>query len=320
MSSTSRRSGFTLIELLVVIAIIAILIGLLLPAVQKVREAASRTQCQNNLKQISLAALSYEAANGVLPPGSLMATNGNSYMSCLTVILPYIEQTLVYQQIPAAYWTPAGDGVWWGGASTAAMANIKTYQCPLDPYTAPASGGLRNPSTGVWAYIYEVTDGITGGYFSPTVTFGRTNYAANAGALGGTSDVGGTQDPFFSVYGGPYTMDSKTRIVNIIDGTSNTFGFMETLGGTDTGARDYVGTWMGAGVMITAWDFVTPSSWTTPGSMHPGIVQVGYVDGSVRIVTKFVGSSDWYTARWYAVQQAAGMADGVPYQSSLFGG
>jgi prepilin-type N-terminal cleavage/methylation domain-containing protein len=161
----TRRSAFTLIELLVVIAIIAVLIGLLLPAVQKVREAAARIQCSNNLKQIGLAIHNYADANNRVPNAWLRQWNGagadgqnfgpNGANRDITtfwhLILPFLEQEALYKRgTNADPWVASANlrlfSIW----PAVACTSVKTYLCPSDdgPETAlPGWGGLSNQTT-----------------------------------------------------------------------------------------------------------------------------------------------------------------------------
>ncbi len=148
-----NRFGFTLIELLVVIAIIAILIGLLLPAIQKVREAASRAQCENNMKQIGVAFHNYAGSNGVLPYELQVSTRTNPPSSMMVNILPYVEQEMVYQAIVAR-------GV--GGAQP-----IKLYLCPS---RRSISVGAKTDYCGAWNV--QISEGTGHTYHSITNTTG----------------------------------------------------------------------------------------------------------------------------------------------------
>jgi prepilin-type N-terminal cleavage/methylation domain-containing protein/prepilin-type processing-associated H-X9-DG protein len=215
MSRTVRRSAFTLIELLVVIAIIAILIGLLLPAVQKVREAAARMSCQNNIKQLAIAIHSYHDANGQFPtsgaPGYVDNNSVNTQnWSWLVKILPYIEQDNLYRATGAPTATVNAN-------PTAVQTTVKTFLCPSDTNNTTAR-----------------TD--TNIAYNTTFAVGMTNYKGVSGSAWmwgsyatGPSGVTGTNPGLDSGNGWIYRSNGGQNypgprtMASIIDGTSNTF-------------------------------------------------------------------------------------------------
>jgi prepilin-type N-terminal cleavage/methylation domain-containing protein/prepilin-type processing-associated H-X9-DG protein len=199
------RRGFTLIELLVVIAIIAVLVGLLLPAVQKVREAANRMKCQNNLKQLSLATLNYEGVNSYFPLAlSYGAGNSSPYASCFIPLLPYLEQQPLYQQFYAAkgdaYNAPGGIG----GLGSLGATSLSVLACPSD-------SGIPSPA---------VAQDLTTGYY-----YGVTSYRPNMSGLSALDPNWGTDGVFF--YPAFFSANSPVQILTITDGTSNTILFGE---------------------------------------------------------------------------------------------
>jgi prepilin-type N-terminal cleavage/methylation domain-containing protein len=189
LSRTTPRRGFTLIELLVVIAIIAVLIGLLLPAVQKVREAASRMKCANNLKQIGLAAQKYHDTHQHLPPGiGYYPPAGNgAFGTWFFHLLPYVEQDALYRSAlgPVTFPPPHGSTtVYYPGNNNVYSQRVAVFLCPSDPSVGPDGVVLVNG-----------------------VSFGALCYAHNALVAGQNN---------------PPSPQGKTRIADITDGLSNT--------------------------------------------------------------------------------------------------
>jgi prepilin-type N-terminal cleavage/methylation domain-containing protein/prepilin-type processing-associated H-X9-DG protein len=232
MSTRLRsRSGFTLIELLVVIAIIAVLIGLLLPAVQKVREASARVKCMNNLKQIGIALNAYHEAFGHLPPGmarfSFMdqygtATGNYNATYWSYFILPYIEQANLYQSIPFVQfpnWTT-------GNYLLAVQTQLSIFRCPSTTddltYTTTTSDGKTIPNRFAISYALNGS-GSLGNPASPQGAPECPLYMDDGAwqPTGGFNGWGVYTDTKYR-RDGAFFQNSMTRFDQVTDGTSNT--------------------------------------------------------------------------------------------------
>ncbi|RMF45187.1 MAG: DUF1559 domain-containing protein [Planctomycetota bacterium] len=319
----TARTGFTLVELLVVIAIIGILVGLLLPAVQAAREAARRMQCQNNVKQLSLASHNFESAYKRFPPGIIGPAEQNKNtdfrwwndftnspnIGHLVFLMPYMEMSAIYQpfsdnrelNIDKTYhgvtsalrgrYTP-----WWSTANGAVNVRSPGSQYRIPAFLCPSDDPYKNTRgeiimTGTWTNPSPAIGHLRFG--GGSTQYGRTNYVGCTGRLGGHIK----SSAFYARYNGIFGNRTKTTFGQISDGTSNTLLFGEVTGQyTDWDAfnrrigRERSFLWHHNGLPTELHDpwYEQNTSWAHAyrfSSMHTGVGNWGMGDGSVQTIS-----------------------------------
>jgi prepilin-type N-terminal cleavage/methylation domain-containing protein/prepilin-type processing-associated H-X9-DG protein len=349
MLGRKRSTGFTLIELLVVIAIIAVLIALLLPAVQMAREAARRSQCRNNLKQIGLALHNYHDNYGVFPPDGMRAADGwngdfhsNSRWSMKVHLLPYVEQAPVFNAINMSL--RAEDG--WGpaeGNATARRAKIEVYLCPSDgnpDHGDPhATSQSYSPNGGTERYFnnwrsngISYSPGWDGAIALPvavrTIEDGTANTAAFSEWIRGTMRGDTRGDTRSKTWNGGWPMGANPNLFAYRDGDAQ----YERICDASTSFQwDFRGEcwWFanvgrGSGLGFSkrpnrkscdaGWEGGVDAGLQAASSFHPGGVNVLFCDGTVRFVTDTIEQRTWWA---YGTRDNAETIDTSASQSNL---